>query len=45
MNLAVAQFRSGNVAGAEATLLKALEYDPDLEAARKLIGEIRRSNK
>jgi tetratricopeptide (TPR) repeat protein len=40
VNLAVAQYRSGDSAAAEATLLKALEYDPDLEFVRKLLSEI-----
>jgi tetratricopeptide (TPR) repeat protein len=41
VNLAVAQFRTGDSAAAEATLLEALKYDPDSEAARKLLGEIK----
>jgi tetratricopeptide (TPR) repeat protein len=41
MNLAVAQYQAGERAAAEATLLKALEYDPDHETARQLLSEIR----
>jgi hypothetical protein len=41
INLAVAQFKSGDPAAAEATLLKALEYDPDHEIARKMLSGIR----
>jgi tetratricopeptide (TPR) repeat protein len=40
MNLAVAQYRSGDTAAAETTLRKALEFDPDLDLARKLLFEI-----
>jgi predicted CXXCH cytochrome family protein len=43
MNLAVAQFQSGDPAAAEASVLTALEYDPDQETARKLLAEIRAS--
>lgn len=43
INLAVAQYRSGEPARAEATLRKALEYDPDQPAARKLLAEIQSS--
>ena len=42
-NLAVAQYQAGDLAAAEASALKALEYDPDQEAARKLLSEIRAS--
>jgi len=45
INLAVAQYRSGNAAAAELTVLKALEYDPDQEFARKLLSEIRASRR
>ena len=41
MNLAVAQFQTHDPAAAEATLRKALEYDPDHEKARALLAEIR----
>ena len=41
INLAVAQYRTGNAGAAEATVLKALEYDPDQETARRLLAEIR----
>jgi predicted CXXCH cytochrome family protein len=41
INLAVAQYRSGDTAAAEATLGKALQYDPDQETARSLLAEIR----
>jgi tetratricopeptide (TPR) repeat protein len=41
MNLAVAQYQGGDRAGAEATVLKLLEYDPDQETARQLLSEIR----
>lgn len=40
-NLAVALAQSGKLAEAEAALLQALEYDPDAEAPRRLLGEIR----
>ncbi len=43
INLAVAQYQAGDAAAAEATVLKALEYDPDQETARKLLSEIRAS--
>jgi hypothetical protein len=42
-NLAVAQYQAGDRAAAEASVLKALEYDPDQETARKLLSEIRAS--
>ena len=42
-NLAVAQYQAGDPAAAEASALKALEYDPDQETARKLLSEIRAS--
>ena len=45
MNLAVAQYQGGDAAAAEATLLKALEYDPDQETVRKLLAEIRGGNR
>ena len=41
MNLAVAQFRTGDPAAAEASVIKLLEYDPDQETARQLLSEIR----
>ena len=41
INLAVAQYRAGDASAAEATLRKALQYDPDQETARKLLAEIR----
>jgi Tfp pilus assembly protein PilF len=40
INLAVAQYRSGEASRAQATLRKALDYDPDEPAARKLLAEI-----
>lgn len=40
MNLAVAQFRSGDPEAAEATLRRALQYDPTHEAARKLLADV-----
>jgi len=40
-NLAVALAQSGKLTEAEAALVKALEYDPDTEAARRLLDEIR----
>ena len=40
MNLAVALYRSGEMGAAESTIFKALEYDPDLDLARKLLAEI-----
>jgi len=43
LNLAVAQHQAGEAAAAEASVLKALEYDPDQETARKLLSEIRAS--
>jgi hypothetical protein len=45
MNLAVAQYQAGDPAAAEATVLKALEYDPDQETMRRLLSEIRARNK
>ncbi|MEO7141892.1 MAG: tetratricopeptide repeat protein [Bryobacteraceae bacterium] len=41
MNLAVAQYQAGDPAAAEATLLRALEFDPDSDTARRLLAEIR----
>lgn len=41
LNLAVVQYRSGKLDLAEASLLKALEYDPDSDLPRKLLGEVR----
>jgi len=41
INLAVAHYQAGDLAAAEAAVLKALEYDPDHETARKLLSEIR----
>jgi tetratricopeptide (TPR) repeat protein len=41
INLAVAQFKGGDPASAEATLVKALEYDPDHQTARKMLSGIR----
>ena len=41
MNLAVAYYRAGNSAAAEAALHKALEYEPDLDAARRMLAELR----
>ena len=41
MNLAVAQYRAGDPAAAEASVLKLLEYDPDQQTARQLLSEIR----
>jgi Tetratricopeptide repeat/Cytochrome c554 and c-prime len=41
MNLAVAQYQAGDPAGAETTVVKLLEYDPDQETARQLLSEIR----
>jgi predicted CXXCH cytochrome family protein len=41
INLAVAEYRAGNGAAAEAAVRKALEYDPDNDFARKLLYEIR----
>jgi len=35
----VAQYQAGEAAAAEASVLKALEYDPDQETARKLLSE------
>jgi len=43
INLAVAQYQSGDRDAAEASVLKALDYDPDQETARKLLSEIRAS--
>lgn len=40
VNLAVAQYRAGDRAAAEATLRKALEYDPDDGTTRQLLSEI-----
>ena len=45
MNLAVAQFRTGEPAAAEASVMKLLEYDPDQETARQLLIEIRAARK
>ncbi|MGH7487587.1 MAG: tetratricopeptide repeat protein, partial [bacterium] len=41
INLAVAQYRSGQTAAAEASLQKALDYDPDQPTARQLLSAIR----
>ena len=41
MNLAVAYYRAGNSAAAEAARHKALEYEPDLDAARRMLAELR----
>ena len=41
MNLASAYYRAGNPAAAEAALHKALEYEPDLDAARRMLAELR----
>ena len=41
INLAVAQYQSGDADSAKATLLKAIEYDPDQETARRMLSEIR----
>ena len=41
INLAVTQYQTGDPAAAETTLLKALEYDPDNQTARKLLSEVR----
>lgn len=41
MNLAVAYYRAGNPAAAEAARHKALEYEPDLDAARRMLAELR----
>ena len=43
INLAVAQYQSGDRAAAEASMLTALDYDPDQETARRLLSEIRAS--
>jgi tetratricopeptide (TPR) repeat protein len=43
INLAVAYYHAGDPAAAEASALKALEYDPDQETARQLLSEIRAS--
>jgi len=43
INLAVAHYQAGDLAAAETAVLKALEYDPDQETARKLLSEIRAS--
>jgi tetratricopeptide (TPR) repeat protein len=43
INLAVAHYQAGDLAAAEAAALKAVEYDPDHETARKLLSEIRAS--
>jgi superfamily II DNA helicase RecQ len=43
LNLASAQFRTGDTAAAEATLVKALELNPDNAIARKLLGEVRQA--
>ena len=41
INLAVAQYRAGQKVLAERTLERALAFHPDLETARKLLGEMR----
>ncbi|MGH9666170.1 MAG: tetratricopeptide repeat protein, partial [Bryobacteraceae bacterium] len=45
MNLAVAQYQTGEPAAAEATLQRALEFDPDSDTAKKLLAEIRNSRR
>lgn len=40
VNLAVAQIRAGAAAAARATLVKALEYEPDHEMARRLLKDL-----
>ena len=45
INLAVAQYQSGDASAAEATLRKAIKYDPDHETARQLLAEIRAGNR
>jgi Tetratricopeptide repeat/Cytochrome c554 and c-prime len=40
LNLALAYLRVGNAAAARSALLKALEYDPDLPLARKLLSDL-----
>jgi hypothetical protein len=40
LNLAVAHMENGNFAVARQTLLKALEYDPDLPVARKILADL-----
>ena len=45
MNVAVAHYRAGNLESAAAAVKKALEFDPDHEFARKLLGEIQSSRK
>ena len=40
MNLAVAHYRAGNLAVAEANLRKALDYEPDLESARTMLAQL-----
>lgn len=42
LNLAVAQYRAGRKDAAIATLERALRFQPDLETARRLLGEMRR---
>jgi predicted CXXCH cytochrome family protein len=41
INLAVAQYRAGNRIAAEAALVKALEYEPDSEVARRMLDDVR----
>jgi tetratricopeptide (TPR) repeat protein len=43
--LALAHLRLGDIAAAEAALLKALEYDPDLPPARRLLSQLRQRRK
>jgi tetratricopeptide (TPR) repeat protein len=45
INLGVAQYRSGDAIASEATILKALEYDPDLDVAKRLLAEIQANRK
>ena len=42
MNLAVAQYESGDRKGSEATLLRVLRFHPDFAAARQLLARLRR---
>ncbi|HZO52419.1 MAG TPA: tetratricopeptide repeat protein, partial [Bryobacteraceae bacterium] len=41
LNLAVAQYRAGRKESAITTLERALRFQPDLETARRLLGEMR----
>lgn len=40
MNLANAQFSTGDTRGAQATLLRVLQFHPDLDAARQLLSKV-----